>query len=111
MGNSRYPGPAVQQELTCLLKTALAYDLEKDFVQVPAIGGPWAATADLLGVDAAELQRPSPNGFVGHVDAPFGKQVLDIAIAQCEPEIEPDGMLDDCGWKPVTGVRNRVHVG
>ena len=33
--------------------------------------------------------------FVGHVDTTLGEHVLDVAVAQSEAEIEPDGLLDD----------------
>jgi hypothetical protein len=36
--------------------------------------------------DRAELQ--SPNGGLGHVDTMLGEQVLDVAVAQGESEIE-----------------------
>ena len=32
---------------------------------------------------------------VGHVDTTLGEHVLDVAVAQSEAEIEPDGLLDD----------------
>ena len=35
---------------------------------------------------------------------PFREQVLDIAVAQGEPEIESDRMLDDRGREAVTSV-------
>ena len=33
--------------------------------------------------------------LVGHVDTSLGEHVLDVAVAQSEAEIEPDGLLDD----------------
>ena len=38
---------------------------------------------------------PAPNGLVGDHDAAFRQQVFDVTEAQCEPEIEPDRLLDD----------------
>jgi hypothetical protein len=32
---------------------------------------------------------------VGHGDASPGKQVFDVPMAQVEPIVEPDGVLDD----------------
>ena len=43
------------------------------------------------------------------VDATLGEKVLDIAVAQGEPKVEPDRMLDDRGRKPVTGVGQGAH--
>jgi hypothetical protein len=37
-------------------------------------------------------------------DATGGKDLVDMAQAQREPEIEPDGVADDLGREPVAGV-------
>ena len=42
-----------------------------------------------------EMIHPAPNGLVGDHDAAFRQQVFDVTEAQCEPEIEPDRLLDD----------------
>ena len=56
--------------------------------------------ADLIGERLAEL----PNRLVAHFDAPRRQQLIDVAQAQGEAEIEPDGMADDLGREPVAGV-------
>jgi hypothetical protein len=33
-----------------------------------------------------------------------------VPLAQCEPEIIPDGLLDNGGQELVVGVRNRHHL-
>jgi hypothetical protein len=33
---------------------------------------------------------------VGHNDPTLGEQLLDIAVAEREPEIDPDRVLDKC---------------
>jgi len=57
------------------------------------------------GIDAAELECPPAHRLVGGIDAALGEEVLDIAIAQGEPEVEPDRVLDDRGRKPVAAGR------
>ena len=47
------------------------------------------------------LERPGSNRFVGHRDATLGKKVLDIAKAESEPMVQPDGVADDFGWEGV----------
>jgi hypothetical protein len=49
----------------------------------------------LAGNDCAELQSPTPDRLLGHVDTSLGEHVLDVAVAQSEAEIEPEGLLDD----------------
>ena len=41
----------------------------------------------------------------------FSQQVLDIAEAEGEPGIEPDGLLNDHGWKAISGVTDLGHDG
>jgi len=51
----------------------------------------------------ADLPAPLPDSLVGQHNAPLGKQLLHIAIAQREPALQPDGIADD-----LTPVRARV---
>jgi hypothetical protein len=43
----------------------------------------------------AELQSPAADRLVGHIDATLGEHILDVAVAQTEAEIEPNGLLND----------------
>jgi hypothetical protein len=74
------------------------------------------ALADPSGAD-----RAVPTGIADHrrasddnertqiANAAFGKQVLDVAIAQCEPQVEPDRLLDDFGREPVAAIADLGH--
>jgi hypothetical protein len=42
-------------------------------------------------------------------DATLCQEVLNIAVAQSEPEIEPDGMPDGVRWKSMPSIRNWLH--
>jgi len=48
-----------------------------------------------LGEEAAELQGPTTDCLVADVDAALGQHFLDIAKAEGEPEVEPNGLPDD----------------
>jgi hypothetical protein len=39
-----------------------------------------------------ELQDPPPHSLVGDVQLPLGEQILNVAKAKSEPEIEPDSV-------------------
>ena len=43
------------------------------------------------------------------IDTAFGEQVLDVAIAEREPEVELGSMLDDGGRKVMAGVEDLAH--
>src|SRR5437899_2338962 len=46
-----------------------------------------------------------------HRDEPaLGQQFLDIAVAQGEPEIEPDRVLDDLGREPMAAIAEQGHA-
>jgi hypothetical protein len=53
--------------------------------------------------------HPAPNGFVGDHDAPLRQQIFDVAKAQCEPEIKPNGLLDNFGRKAVAAIADFLH--
>jgi len=49
-------------------------------------------------------------GTVGDVEPSFGQELLDIAIAQSEAEIEPDRVLDDLRREAMAAVAERSHA-
>ena len=53
---------------------------------------------------APNFEAPAADCLVGHIDAPLGEHILDVAVAQSEAEIEPDGLLDDDARKAVAAV-------
>ena len=60
--------------------------------------------AQFIGISLAELQRPLADRLIGHNDATAGHQLLDVAKAQREPEVEPHHMADDLGRKAEAAV-------
>jgi hypothetical protein len=40
----------------------------------------------------------------------LGQEFLHVPVAQCEPEIEPDGVPDDVGWKLMACVGDGLHA-
>jgi hypothetical protein len=71
---------------------------------MPAIARPRATLAQPSRDRGTELQHPAPDRFVGNVEPSLGQQLLDIAVAQREAEIEPDRVLDDLGREAVAAV-------
>src|SRR6266542_5575183 len=61
------------------------------------------AGARSLGELRGEPLNPSVHGKVVDLDAPFGEELLDIAVGQAEPQVPPDGQGDDLGREPVAG--------
>lgn len=57
-----------------------------------------------LSVVEAELLTPMANGFIRNDDASVGQKIFDIAKAQTETMIKPDGMPNDFRREAMTMV-------
>ena len=65
-----------------------------------------------IGCDhGSEVFHPATHRLVGDHDPAFSQQILDIAEAEGEPGIEPDGLLNDHGWEAISGVADLGHDG
>jgi hypothetical protein len=73
----------------------LAIDREEDFIQMPCVAGSGTPALELIGIGLPELQTLLPNGFIRDEDPTGEQQLLDIAIAEAETEIQPHRMTDD----------------
>ena len=89
---------------------ALTVDRHEDFVQEPRISESALSSLQLPSVVGAELPAPLPKLFVGHDDASFGQQVLNIPEAQAVSVVEPDGVADDFGRKTMPQVARSTSV-
>ena len=72
-----------------------AVDLENDLVEVPPVGRPRPVASDLRCNLCPELRDPDPDRFMGYDDPSLGQKVFNVAQAQGEAVIRPDGVADD----------------
>lgn len=86
-----------------------AADPADHFVEMPARRRRRSALLQPPSDQQSELFRPAADGFVADVDAALGQQLLDIAKAQAEAEIQPDGMADHLRRETVALERQRLH--
>ena len=84
---------------------AFAADGDEHFVHVPDVTEPTLPSPQSAGVFGSKLAAPGSNGFVGYGDSTLSEQVLDIAKAQREPMVQPNGVADDFGWESVTPIQ------
>ncbi len=75
-------------------------------IEMPARCWPWASTPKFSGEQRPELQYPSSHRFVGDIQTTLRKEIFDVAIAERETHIEPNGVPDDRGRKLVAGKRD-----
>jgi hypothetical protein len=71
------------------------------FVEKPPIA---AAFQPSFSESRAESGTPLPNRLVRDRHAAFGQQVFDVTQTQGESMLEPDGMGNHVGWKPIAAV-------
>ena len=57
----------------------------------------------------AEFEHPPSNCLIADNEATLRQEVLNIAVAQSESEIEPNGMPDDVRWKSMARIRYGFH--
>lgn len=69
-----------------------------------------AAAAQALGDHRPEPCDPDADRLLGHPDAALGQQLLDVPHAEREPQIEPNGVLDDGLREAKAVIGSRVHA-
>jgi hypothetical protein len=68
----------------------------------------WGGALSQAGGDlGSEVIDPAPNGLVRDDDPALREQILDVAIAEREPEIQSDRLLNDL--RRVAGVADFLH--
>jgi hypothetical protein len=82
-------------------------DRHGHFAEMPPRRWPRASTAKVSGEQRPELQYPSSHRFVGDIQTTLSKQIFDVAIAERETHIQPNGVPDDRRRKLMAGKRDR----
>jgi hypothetical protein len=62
---------------------------------MPLGGWPMTSAAKFHGEQRSKLQDPSPDRFIGDIQPALGQQILDIAKAEGEVNVQPNRMPDD----------------
>ena len=58
----------------------------------------------------SEPDQPSPNSFMGDRDVALGQYLIDIAEAEIEPSVRPDGTRDDRRRAVAISIADRVDL-
>src|SRR6266545_4798048 len=88
----------------------LAGDPDDHFVEMPAITRSRTTPPQSPSDRRSEFEHPTANALVGDVEPTRGKQFLNIAIAQGETKVQPDGVLDDDRWKAMPTIGDYSHT-
>jgi hypothetical protein len=76
-------------------------------VEMPSRRWARASAPKFSGEQRSELQDPSPHRFVGDFQTALRQQIFDIAIAERETQIQPNGVPDNRRRKLMAGKRDR----
>jgi len=74
---------------------ALAIDRYDHFIEVPLTIRFGPRVSQISRDRRTKLQDPAADGLVADAQASRSEQILDVAVAQGEPQIKPDRVLDD----------------
>jgi integrase len=77
---------------------------------VPSVARAWAAPPQLSCDPGPEFQNPAPHRFIGNIQAALGQEILNVAVAQCEPEVQPNCVLDNGGREAVPAIGELIHA-
>ena len=79
----------------------LAVDFYEDFIDEEIIALSPVLSLQSAGIDSTELDTPESDRFSSDCNATLSQQIFDIAVAQVESVVEPDGVTDDVGRESV----------
>ena len=82
----------------------LAADCHEEFVQMPRVADWPRPTPEPPCVGRTEGLAPVPDGLVRHCDGALGEDVFDVAEAEGEAVVEPDGVADNRWREPVAWI-------
>jgi hypothetical protein len=84
-------------------------DLEEDFVQMPFVTGPTAASPQTSGIRFTKLVAPTPERLIAEQYSPSRHQLFDITIAHAEPKVDPNAVRNDLLRESMASVRTARH--
>lgn len=104
------PGPCEDVEHVAVLIAGAPQVLptpmnrDEELIEVPDVAEVPAARAEASRIGPAEGVAPQADRLAGNRDPALGQQILDIAEAEAEREVEPHGVGDDLRWKSVSSI-------
>ena len=61
------------------------------------------------GIGLPGLQCRAPHRFIKNINATFSEQIFDVPVVEGKPEMQPDSVLDNHGWKSVSRIGDILH--
>ena len=82
-----------------------AADGDEHFVHVPDVAESTLSSPQSTSIGWSKLPAPGANGLVGYGYATLREKIFDIAKAQREPMVQPDGVGINLWGKPMIRIR------
>jgi hypothetical protein len=76
----------------------LTVNLYRNFIDVEGIAVASVFSFQATGINGSEFYAPQANRFTADCDTALSQEVLDVAVAQVEALVEPDGVRDNI-WR------------
>ena len=83
-------------------------DLDEDFIDKECVSIARVLAAQALGNLRPKLDAPEADRFTADGNTPFGEEVFDVSVARTESMVQPIGVTDYLGRKPVSLVRSSL---
>jgi hypothetical protein len=87
----------------------LAADPDDHLVEMPLHACAGTLVAETAREYRSELENPASDRLVGNVETTVGEPLLDVSVARGEPEIQPNGVLDDEAGEAMPAIARRDH--
>ena len=84
-------------------------DFQIDLVQMPRRARLRPTLSQLSRDHRSEMVHPTPNGLVRHLHSALRQQILDVAQAEGEPEVEPYRLMNDLRRETIPAVADFLH--
>jgi hypothetical protein len=85
-------------------------DPDENLIQVPFIAWPRPAAAHTIGERRGKFLAPAPDRLVGHNDAAFSQNQLNVPQTEAENVVQPDGVADNLSGEAMAIVRIRWRL-
>jgi hypothetical protein len=87
-----------------------AIDFQIDLVKMPDRMRFGTALSQFRCNDRSEIIDPTADCFVRNCNSALREQILNVTKAKREPEIEPDRLVNDLRWEPISGLADFRHA-
>ena len=77
----------------------LAVDLDEYFIDVKGVAETSVPSLKAAGINRTELNATETDRFAADGDTAFREKIFDIAVAEVESMLEPDGIGNNVRWE------------